>query len=82
MEYKPPFENKPPKYRLLYCSMDNDDEWKCVRCEEDKLFCDPSIPSFQSQKTRVVSVPNDLPKCFDQLYLMNHLSSTKIEMKK
>lgn len=81
MEYKPPFEVKPPKYRYICCSMEKEEEWSCVRCE-DKDVCYSSIPSFRTHKSRVLTVPNDIPQYLDKLILMNKLSTSKIEMKK
>ena len=81
MEYKPPLDNKPTKYRYLFCSLDQNDEWKCVKCEDEKR-CYSSLPICQSQNSRLVSVPNEVPEYFDKLYAMSKLKTLNIEMKK
>jgi hypothetical protein len=81
MEYKPPFDNTPQKYRYLYCSMNPLDEWTCVRCEsEEKCYSSP--PLCQSKQSRVIQISEDVPESLDRVIVMSKLSSTKIEMKK
>jgi hypothetical protein len=81
MEYKPPFSNQPPKYRYFLCSMGLNEEWLCVRCE-DEHRCFSAIPGCQSQKSRLVSVSDDIPEYLDKLIVMSKLNTRKIEMKK
>lgn len=81
MEYKPPFDNTPSKYRYLYCSMNPLDEWTCVRCEDEEK-CYSSPPLCQSRESKVIKISDDIPEYFDRMIVMSKLSSTKIEMKK
>jgi hypothetical protein len=81
MEYKPPFDPHSRKnYRFLYCALDSNDVWKCVRCQT-KDHCENALPSFESQMSRLIQVDQDIPKFFDSWTIKRCLQSSKIELK-
>jgi hypothetical protein len=81
MEYKPPFERHQPRNKYIYCSLDVNDTWKCVRCEEQNK-CHSSIPLCQSQSSRLFHISNDVPEYFDRLILMCKLNTINVEIQK
>ena len=81
MEYKPPLDpNSRKRYRFIYCGLDSNDVWQCVRCEK-KEQCDLALPSFQSQMSRLIEVNDDLPRIFDTWTVKRCLQVSNIELK-
>lgn len=76
MEYKPPLNDKPVKYRYFYCSSSMDDLWRCVACESEGS-CHSFIPG---DKSKFVKISDDIPEYLDKVILMSKIGSTKVEM--
>jgi hypothetical protein len=80
MEYKPPFDpNSKKQYRFLYCALDSNELWKCVRCET-KEICEKALPSFESQMSRLIQVDQEIPKFFDTWRLRRCLRTSNIQI--
>lgn len=82
MEYKPPFDNTPCKYRYLYCCMNPLSEWSCVRCEDEEKCYMTSFDEKDCKESKIVRISRDLPERLDRVIAMSKLSSIKVEMKK